>query len=382
MSIMSMCLQASSFSTITLESIGYIAISKIKLSKNIRHQVCDIAKSIEQKGLLDRIPVRTMVGYQKQKVVRHGISFGVTDPKKSYNNKRSCAVALLVLVSLGITYHTVGQFLNGININSYIPIQKAEATSTWSVQQCGSAGGGEGAVGQGSICYNIDCPKDSQSSPQCSVQTCLAVGVGGNGPVSGSMTTGTCKTWSVSCNSAANGACQQSCPSTDQQYDPGTDQQPDASAGQQPDASAGQQPDANLGSQQPSTESGGYTPSEGCGVNRSCQDNQDGSGGSTGDNSGMTSQQQIDAQEAAGGTVDGIRVNGGGIASCSGGNALQCYDDEKTLADDGYTVQDESGLEPQTEQFNSGGSITGDSDGVSSTGDVSGGERWQRQYLY
>jgi len=59
-------LQASSFSTKTPGTIGDIHISKIKQSKNIRHQVSDteeLAKSIEQKGLLQPILVRTMDGY-------------------------------------------------------------------------------------------------------------------------------------------------------------------------------------------------------------------------------------------------------------------------------------------------------------------------------
>jgi ParB family transcriptional regulator, chromosome partitioning protein len=59
-------LQASSFSSITPGSIGDILISKIKQSKNIRRQVSDtdeLAKSIEQKGLLQPILVRTMDGY-------------------------------------------------------------------------------------------------------------------------------------------------------------------------------------------------------------------------------------------------------------------------------------------------------------------------------
>jgi ParB family transcriptional regulator, chromosome partitioning protein len=59
-------LQASSFSSITPGSIGDILISKIKQSKNIRRQVSntdELAKSIEQKGLLQPILVRTMDGY-------------------------------------------------------------------------------------------------------------------------------------------------------------------------------------------------------------------------------------------------------------------------------------------------------------------------------
>jgi ParB family transcriptional regulator, chromosome partitioning protein len=67
MNIMSkLWLQASPFSTTTPGTIGDILISKIKQSKNIRHQVSDIeelAKSIEQKGLLQPILVRTMDGY-------------------------------------------------------------------------------------------------------------------------------------------------------------------------------------------------------------------------------------------------------------------------------------------------------------------------------
>jgi ParB family transcriptional regulator, chromosome partitioning protein len=66
MKIMSkLCLQTS-FSTITPGSIGDIPIAKIKQSKNIRHKVSDtaeLAKSIEQKGLLQPILVRTMDGY-------------------------------------------------------------------------------------------------------------------------------------------------------------------------------------------------------------------------------------------------------------------------------------------------------------------------------
>jgi ParB family transcriptional regulator, chromosome partitioning protein len=59
-------LQPSSFSTTTPGTIEDILISKIKQSKNIRHQVSDteeLAKSIEQKGLLQPILVRTMDGY-------------------------------------------------------------------------------------------------------------------------------------------------------------------------------------------------------------------------------------------------------------------------------------------------------------------------------
>jgi ParB family transcriptional regulator, chromosome partitioning protein len=58
--------QASSFSTTTPGTIGDILISKIKQSKNIRHQVSDteeLARSIEEKGLLQPILVRTMDGY-------------------------------------------------------------------------------------------------------------------------------------------------------------------------------------------------------------------------------------------------------------------------------------------------------------------------------
>ncbi len=61
-----MWLEASSFSTTTPGTIGDILISKIKQSKNIRHEVSDtqeLAKSIEQKGLLQPILVRTMDGY-------------------------------------------------------------------------------------------------------------------------------------------------------------------------------------------------------------------------------------------------------------------------------------------------------------------------------
>ena len=58
--------QTSSFSTIIPGFIGDIDTSKIKQSKNIRHKVSDteeVAKSIEQKGLLQPILVRTMDGY-------------------------------------------------------------------------------------------------------------------------------------------------------------------------------------------------------------------------------------------------------------------------------------------------------------------------------
>jgi ParB family transcriptional regulator, chromosome partitioning protein len=59
-------LQASSFSTTAPGTIGDILISKVKQSKNIRHEISDteeLAKSIEQKGLLQPILVRTMDGY-------------------------------------------------------------------------------------------------------------------------------------------------------------------------------------------------------------------------------------------------------------------------------------------------------------------------------
>ena len=59
-------LQASSFSATAPGFIGDIGISKIKQSKNIRQIVPDtddLAKSIEQKGLLQPILVRTMDGY-------------------------------------------------------------------------------------------------------------------------------------------------------------------------------------------------------------------------------------------------------------------------------------------------------------------------------
>jgi ParB family chromosome partitioning protein len=58
--------QTSTFSMITPGFIGDIDISKIKQPKNIRHKTCDteeLAKSIEQKGLLQPILVRTMDGY-------------------------------------------------------------------------------------------------------------------------------------------------------------------------------------------------------------------------------------------------------------------------------------------------------------------------------
>jgi len=67
MNIMSkLWLQASSFSATAPGSIGDIDISKIKQSKNIRQIVTDtdeLAKSIDQKGLLQPILVRTMDGY-------------------------------------------------------------------------------------------------------------------------------------------------------------------------------------------------------------------------------------------------------------------------------------------------------------------------------
>ena len=59
-------LQASSFSATTPGFMGDIDISKIRQSKNIRQIVSDtdeLAKSIEQKGLLQPILVRTMDGY-------------------------------------------------------------------------------------------------------------------------------------------------------------------------------------------------------------------------------------------------------------------------------------------------------------------------------
>jgi ParB family transcriptional regulator, chromosome partitioning protein len=58
--------QTSSFSMITPGFIGDIDISKIKQPKNIRHKIYEseeLAKSIEQKGLLQPILVRTMEGY-------------------------------------------------------------------------------------------------------------------------------------------------------------------------------------------------------------------------------------------------------------------------------------------------------------------------------
>ena len=58
--------QTSSFSTIIPGFIEDIDTSKIKQSKNIRHKVSDteeLAKSIEQRGLLQPIVVRTMDGY-------------------------------------------------------------------------------------------------------------------------------------------------------------------------------------------------------------------------------------------------------------------------------------------------------------------------------
>jgi ParB family transcriptional regulator, chromosome partitioning protein len=67
MNIMSkLWLQASSFSATSPGFIGDIDISKIKQSKNIRRIVSDteeLAKSIEEKGLLQPILVRTMDGY-------------------------------------------------------------------------------------------------------------------------------------------------------------------------------------------------------------------------------------------------------------------------------------------------------------------------------
>jgi ParB family chromosome partitioning protein len=59
-------LQASSFSSITPGFIVDVDLSKINQSKNIRHNICDteeLAKSIEQKGLLQPILVRTLDGY-------------------------------------------------------------------------------------------------------------------------------------------------------------------------------------------------------------------------------------------------------------------------------------------------------------------------------
>jgi ParB family transcriptional regulator, chromosome partitioning protein len=58
--------QTSSFSTITPGFMGDIDISKIKQSRNIRHKVSDteeLAKSIQQKGLLQPILVRTLDCY-------------------------------------------------------------------------------------------------------------------------------------------------------------------------------------------------------------------------------------------------------------------------------------------------------------------------------
>jgi len=67
MNIMSkLWLQASSFSTTAPGFIGDIDISKIKQFKNIWQMVTDtdeLAKSIDQKGLLQPILVRTMDGY-------------------------------------------------------------------------------------------------------------------------------------------------------------------------------------------------------------------------------------------------------------------------------------------------------------------------------
>jgi len=67
MNIMSkLRLQESPFSATTPGFIGDIDISKIKQSKNIRQMVSDtdeLAKSIDQKGLLQPILVRTMDGY-------------------------------------------------------------------------------------------------------------------------------------------------------------------------------------------------------------------------------------------------------------------------------------------------------------------------------
>jgi len=59
-------LQASTFSATAPGFIGDVDISKIKQSKNIRQMVSDtdeLAKSIDQKGLLQPILVRTMDGY-------------------------------------------------------------------------------------------------------------------------------------------------------------------------------------------------------------------------------------------------------------------------------------------------------------------------------
>jgi ParB family transcriptional regulator, chromosome partitioning protein len=59
-------LQPSSFSSIIPGFIVDVDISKIKQSKNIRHDISDteeLAKSVEQKGLLQPILVRTLDGY-------------------------------------------------------------------------------------------------------------------------------------------------------------------------------------------------------------------------------------------------------------------------------------------------------------------------------
>lgn len=59
-------LQASPFSATAPGFIGDIDISKIKQFKNIRRKASDteeLAKSIEQNGLLQPILVRTMDGY-------------------------------------------------------------------------------------------------------------------------------------------------------------------------------------------------------------------------------------------------------------------------------------------------------------------------------
>src|SRR5215471_13324631 len=59
-------LQTSTFSSIIPGFIVDVDILKIKQSKNIRHNICDtkeLAKSIEQKGLLQPILVRTLDGY-------------------------------------------------------------------------------------------------------------------------------------------------------------------------------------------------------------------------------------------------------------------------------------------------------------------------------
>jgi ParB family transcriptional regulator, chromosome partitioning protein len=58
--------QISSFSIASHGFLGDIEISKIKQAKNIRHDVFgieELAKSIEGKGLLQPIVVRTMIGY-------------------------------------------------------------------------------------------------------------------------------------------------------------------------------------------------------------------------------------------------------------------------------------------------------------------------------